>query len=85
MGRVMKRSRRYRTWKIKTVAQLVEQMRSGWRLVKTCRFPDVPEWSCGADVVDPLVAKRAIATGWIVSRDPGLFTGDEASQSCELQ
>jgi hypothetical protein len=82
--RIPGRRRRYRTRKIKSTAQLVKQMRGGWRLVKTYHFPGVLEWSCGADLVDPLIAKQAIAAGLIVSRDPGLFAGDEVSQSFEL-
>jgi hypothetical protein len=91
MGRVLNsnripvRRRRYRTRKIKSIARLVQRMRGGWRLVKTFHFPGVLEWSCGPDLVDPPIAKQAIATGLIVSRDPGLFAGDEVSQSFELQ
>jgi hypothetical protein len=83
--RIPGRLRRSHTRKIKNVARLVERMRSGgWRLVKTYHFPRGLEWSCGADLVDPMIAKQAITTGLIVSRDPGLFAGDEVSQSFEL-
>jgi hypothetical protein len=83
--RIAGRRRRYRTLKkINSVEHLVERMRDGWRLVKTCRFPAV-EWSCGADPVEPATAQQAIATGLIVSRHPGLFAGDDVSQSFELQ
>jgi hypothetical protein len=76
--------RRYRTLKINSVVHLVERMRDGWRLVKTYHFPRGLEWSCGDDVVDPLIAKQAITTGLIIPRDPGLLAGDEVSQSFEL-
>jgi hypothetical protein len=76
------RRRSPRTLKIKSTGQLIERMRRGWWLVKTCRFPGAPDWSVGADVLDPLIARQAIAAGLIVARDPGLLENNE--QSFEL-